>query len=68
MFIDHKDGLVSSYTHLNNVSIKNGAKVKAGDVIGAVGKTGDVNEPMLHFEMTKGLDATPVNPSKYVKF
>lgn len=68
VFIDHKDGLVSSYTHLNNVSIKNGAKVKAGDVIGAVGKTGDVNEPMLHFEMTKGLDATPVNPSKYVKF
>lgn len=62
------DDVVSSYTHLNDIKVKNGAKVATGDVIGSVGQTGDVSEPKLHFEITEGEGAISVNPSKYIKF
>lgn len=68
VLISHGNNVVSSYTHLNSINVKNGEKVKAGQVIGTVGQTGDVTEPRLHFEITKGDDANSVNPSKYVKF
>lgn len=68
VLISHGNNVVSSYTHLDSINVKNGEKVKTGQVIGTVGQTGDVKEPQLHFEITKGDDANSVNPSKYVKF
>ena len=43
---------------------KKGAKVKQGEFIGSVGKSGNVQEPQLHFEIRKGKEA--VNPLKYL--
>lgn len=68
ILIDHGNNVVSSYTHLGKINVKNGTKVNAGEVIGTVGKSGHVSEPMLHFEITKGTDAFPENPEKYIKF
>jgi murein DD-endopeptidase MepM/ murein hydrolase activator NlpD len=65
VIVQHDDGLITSYAHLKDIKIKNGAKVSAGDVIGSVGKTGDVTEPQLHFEVLK--NKTPVDPEKYLK-
>ena len=57
------DGTYFFYGHLRNLAdgITVGTKVKAGQVIGFVGHTGDTNTPHLHFEVhPRGGDA--VNP------
>jgi murein DD-endopeptidase MepM/ murein hydrolase activator NlpD len=64
IMIRHSDGLVSSYAHLQGINVKQGAKVKAGEAIGSVGKTGDVTEPQLHLEIMK--NTKPVDPLKYM--
>jgi murein DD-endopeptidase MepM/ murein hydrolase activator NlpD len=39
------------YAHLNAVRCKPGQTVKAGDIVGEVGSTGNSSGPHLHFEM-----------------
>ncbi len=64
--IDHGNGYKTRYAHLNrtpNVSV--GQQVTGGQVIGALGNTGNSSGPHLHFEvMTSGGDF--VNPAKFV--
>lgn len=64
VLIRHEGGIKTVYAHLDEVRVKVGDKVHAGQKIGTVGKTGNVKEPQLHFEIRKG--TTPVDPSKYV--
>lgn len=59
--IDHGHGLVSRYAHLDSYKVAIGQEVKKGDVIGAVGETGLVTGPHLHFEILK--NGRPVEPS-----
>ncbi len=51
--IEHANGLASGYAHLSRfaAAMKDGAKVKAGEVIGQVGSTGLSTGPHLHFEL-----------------
>ena len=50
--VEHAGGLVSAYMHLSTYLVKTGQFVKAGDVIGAVGRTGiKVDVAHLHFEL-----------------
>lgn len=49
VIIDHGLGVFSSYSHLSEYKCKVGDQVKAGQVIGLVGKTGRVTGPHLHF-------------------
>nr|WP_248306238.1 M23 family metallopeptidase [Devosia oryzisoli] len=60
ILIRHPNGYVSAYAHLKSMSVAKGAVVSRGDSIGAVGQTGSVTKPQLHFELRKG--ATPVDP------
>lgn len=59
--IDHGHGLVSRYAHLDRYEVAIGQQVRKGDVIGAVGETGKVTGPHLHFEVLK--NGKPVEPS-----
>ncbi len=49
VFIDHGQGLVTMYCHLDRIDIQKGATLKTGDVIGKVGMTGRVTGPHLHW-------------------
>ena len=49
VFVDHGDGLVSQYFHLSRVDVAQGASLRRGDRIGAVGATGRATGPHLHF-------------------
>jgi len=60
ILIDHGQGLVTIYCHLNKILVTEGQKVKAGDEIGLVGKTGRVTGPNLHFGIS--LNDAEVNP------
>ena len=55
-----KNGYVSAYAHLKDITVAKGETVGRGDAIGSTGMTGGVSRPQLHFELRKG--ATPVDP------
>jgi murein DD-endopeptidase MepM/ murein hydrolase activator NlpD len=58
VIIDHGNSQFGYYAHLRarSVSVKVGAKVKAGDPIGEVGNSGDSSEPHLHFHVMNARD------------
>ncbi len=65
--IQHKDNLLSFYKHCSVVLKKSGSFVRAGEVIGIVGNTGEQSSgPHLHFELWK--NGKPVNPKNLIPF
>ena len=65
VIIQHSDGWMTVYAHLNSMNVRRGARVSVGQSIGTVGKTGKVDKPQLHFEIRKGTRA--YNPTQYLK-
>ncbi|MCK4920621.1 MAG: M23 family metallopeptidase [Bacteroidales bacterium] len=61
--INHENGYKTYYSHLSRFSVRQGTKVKRGNVIGLVGNTGLSVGPHLHYEVH--LNDTPVNPVNY---
>jgi murein DD-endopeptidase MepM/ murein hydrolase activator NlpD len=60
VLIKHEDGYVTAYAHADRLIVNRGDVVSRGQVIGYAGRTGDVSEPQLHFEIRH--DTQPVNP------
>ena len=62
--IDHGNGFESWYAHTSKMYVTVGQKVSAGDVIAAVGSTGNSTGPHLHLEIR--LNGQSVDPQKYL--
>ncbi|MDO8290041.1 MAG: M23 family metallopeptidase [Parvibaculum sp.] len=51
VFIDHGQGVTTQYLHMSRVDVRVDQRVRQGDTIGAVGKTGRVTGAHLHWGM-----------------
>ncbi len=51
VFIDHGQGLVTMYCHLDRILTRAGKRVRRGDRIGTVGNTGRSTGPHLHWSV-----------------
>ncbi len=64
IIIDHGNGITTYYGHCSKLIKNVGEKVNSGDIIAAVGSTGNSTGPHLHFEIRK--NGTYVNPTNYI--
>ena len=62
--VDHGNGVETWYAHTSKMYVKKGDTVKAGDVIAAVGSTGNSTGPHLHLEIR--VNGETVNPQDYL--
>lgn len=60
VIIRHSGGYSTRYAHLSRIRARYGQRVRQGQVIGYVGKTGLATGPHLHFEIRRY--GRPINP------
>ncbi|MEK6748302.1 MAG: peptidoglycan DD-metalloendopeptidase family protein [Pseudomonadota bacterium] len=65
VFVDHGQGLVSMFCHLNDITVQKGQTLDAGEILGHVGKTGRATGPHLHWSLS--LNNARINPRLFVK-
>ena len=67
VLIKHPGGWVTAYAHMGKIMVHNRDQVVQGQQIGAIGQTGSVDRPQLHFEIRYAPSpkdkATPVDPA-----
>lgn len=63
--VDHGNGLSTRYAHLSAITVKEGAQIAAGSLIGKIGSTGRSTAPHLHYEVRVNGDA--VDPRRYLR-
>ncbi len=67
IILEHENGLISVYKHNGSLNKSQGEIVRAGEVIAAVGNTGELTTgPHLHFEIWQ--NGTPINPLDFIDF
>ena len=65
VMLDHGQGLMTVYMHLSKFRVKEGEKVKAGQILGLSGGTGRATAPHLHFAVR--WQGTYINPAVLLK-
>ena len=63
IYIDHGNGFMTVYGHLDEYLVKRGQKVKRGELIAYSGNSGRSTAPHLHYEISK--NGKKVNPVHY---
>ena len=68
VYIQHSNGDVTVYGHMEQILVEAGQTVQAGDTIALVGNRGQSTGPHLHFEVRiGGLSGEPVDPLSYLR-
>ncbi len=65
VFVDHGQGFITMYCHLDTVVVQKGKEVKRGMVLGKVGATGRATGPHLHWNVS--LNGNRVDPMVFLK-
>lgn len=65
VLIRHQGGWVTAYAHLDRMLVSKDTIVARGDMIGTVGKSGDVKSTQLHFEIRH--NGTPTDPKPLIQ-
>ncbi len=64
VFIDHGQGLITMYCHMNRINVKKDDLLEEGQIIGEVGSTGRVTGAHLHWSVS--LNNTRVDPELFL--
>jgi murein DD-endopeptidase MepM/ murein hydrolase activator NlpD len=64
VIIDHSNGFETYYAHLSRFSVVAGQEIRQGELVGAVGSTGRVTAPHLHYEVRRY--GNPQNPAHFL--
>lgn len=64
VIVDHGNGFVTLYAHLNSIYVQAGESVVRGQQIGSLGNTGNSTGPHLHLEIR--YQGVPRNPLSYL--
>jgi murein DD-endopeptidase MepM/ murein hydrolase activator NlpD len=63
--IDHGNGIATRFAHLSRIEVKEGQKVRLGDIVGLTGSSGRSTGPHLHYEVRR--DGQAVDPLRFIK-
>jgi murein DD-endopeptidase MepM/ murein hydrolase activator NlpD len=64
LVLSHGFGMMTSYSHLSQVTVRVGEKVKRGQKVAEIGMTGRTTGPHLHYEVK--INGIPVNPMRHI--
>ncbi|MBI3478890.1 MAG: peptidoglycan DD-metalloendopeptidase family protein [Nitrosomonadales bacterium] len=64
VFVDHGNGLITMYCHLERIDVAAGAAVRKGQRIGLSGQTGRATGPHLHWSVV--LNGAMVDPELFI--
>jgi murein DD-endopeptidase MepM/ murein hydrolase activator NlpD len=65
VLLRHDNGWVTAYAHADEIMVKRGDRIKRGQVIARAGRTGQVDQPQVHFELRQG--QKPVDPTPFME-
>ncbi len=61
--IDHGHGVITRYSHLEEIVVRAGQKIKKGQVLGSIGSSGGSIAPHLHYEVLE--NGENIDPIKF---
>jgi murein DD-endopeptidase MepM/ murein hydrolase activator NlpD len=64
VLLRHDNGWVTAYAHADEIMVKRGDRIKRGQIIAKAGRTGQVDQPQVHFELRQG--QKPVDPTPFM--
>ena len=64
VIVDHGEGVQTLYAHNSKLLVRVGERVRSGQAIARIGKTGNASTEHCHFEVRR--ETTPIDPLRYL--